>query len=159
MASTHLTPSLRRLAVFLVAIALVAAISPGLAVAANGPPKPVDDVIDIAENGTATGNVLTNDGNLGDGALTVTGFVALAPSIGTIDVTSNGDFSFTPADHWNGSTSTTYGVSNGVHDRTGNILITVTPVNDSPLAADDTALVDEDTATDITAQLDRKSVV
>jgi hypothetical protein len=153
MARIHLTPSLRRLAMLLVAIALVAAISPGLAVAANGPPRPVDDVIDIAENGTATGNVLTNDGNLGDGALTVTGFVALAPSIGTIDVASDGDFSFTPADHWNGSTSTTYGVSNGVHDRTGNILITVTPVNDAPLAVDDTALVDEDAATDITAQL------
>ena len=36
MARTHLTPSLRRLAILLVAIALVAAISPGLALAANG---------------------------------------------------------------------------------------------------------------------------
>ena len=46
MAGTHLTPPLRRLAIFLVAIALVAAISPGLAIAAaNGAPKPILDVI------------------------------------------------------------------------------------------------------------------
>ena len=73
MASTHLTPSLRRLAIFLVAIALVAAISPGLAVAANGVPKPVEDAITTPENAPATGNVLLNDENLGEGDLTVTG--------------------------------------------------------------------------------------
>ena len=37
--------------------------------------------------------------------------------------------------------------------RTGNILITVTPANDAPIANNDTATVDEDTATDVTAQL------
>ena len=71
MARTHLTPSLRRLAIFLVAIALVAAISPGLAVAANGIPKPVDDQITTMENQPKTGNVLENDINLGEGDLTV----------------------------------------------------------------------------------------
>ena len=35
----------------------------------------------------------------------------------------------------------------------GNILITVTPVNDEPVATDDTVTVDEDTPTDVTAEL------
>ena len=76
MASTHLTPSLRRLAMFLVAIALVAAISPGLAVAANGPPQPVDDLVNTSEDEPTSGNVLDNDGNLGEGDLSVTGVAA-----------------------------------------------------------------------------------
>ena len=96
MARTHLTPSLRRLAMFLVAIALVAAISPGLAVAANGPPKPVDDAITTAENEPTSGNVLDNDSNLGEGDLTVTGFVALAPTIGTITSTPTATTSSPP---------------------------------------------------------------
>ena len=126
MARTHLTPSLRRLAIFLVAIALVAAISPGLALAANGPPQPVDDPINTVEDAATSGNVLANDGNLGDGPLSVTGFAALAPSIGTLTIDADGDYSFTPAADWNGSASTTYTVYNGKHSRTGNILITVT---------------------------------
>ena len=69
MAGTHLTPPLRRLAIFLVAIALVAAISPGLAVAAaNGAPKPVRrHDHDPGERSRSTGNVLANDINNGDG--------------------------------------------------------------------------------------------
>ena len=154
MAGTHLTPPLRRLAIFLVAFALVAAISPGLAIAAaNGAPKPVLDVITTAENTPINGNVLDNDINLGSGTLTVTGFVALAPSIGTLTIEADGDFVFTPADHWTGTTSTTYEVSNDSHSHDGDIQITVTPINEAPDAVNDTATVDEDTPTDVTAQL------
>ncbi len=152
MARTHLTPSLRRLAIFLVAIALVAAISPGLALAANGPPRPVDDVINTPENTPASGNVLANDGNQGDDPLVVTAVGPLAPSIGTLSIDADGDYVFTPADDWNGSANTTYTVTNG-KVRTGNIMITVTPANDAPVANDDTITVDEDTATNVTAQL------
>ena len=154
MASTHLTPPLRRLAIFLVAMALVAAISPGLAIAAaNGAPKPVLDVITTAENTPINGNVLDNDINLGSGTLTVTGFVALAPSIGTLTIEPDGDFLFTPADHWTGTTTTTYEVSNDSHSHDGDIQIDVTPINEAPVANDDTATVDEDMPTDVTAQL------
>ena len=153
MASTHLTPSLRRLAIFLVAIALVAAISPGLAVAANGIPKPVDDQITTMENEAVTGNVLANDINLGEGALTVTDFVPLDPAFGTLTIEADGDFVFTPAVDWDGSTSTTYTVTNSSHEKDGNILITVTPLNVAPVATDDTVTVGEDTPTDVTAGL------
>ena len=153
MAGTHLTPPLRRLSIFLVAIALVAAISPGLALAANGPPKPADDVINILEDGSDSGNVLANDVNLGEGTLSVTGFVPVNPSFGTLTVAANGDYTFTPALHWNGFTSTTYNVTNGDKSKDGNILITVTSVNEAPTANGDTVTIDEDTPTDVTAQL------
>ena len=153
MARTHLAPSLRRLAIFLVAIALVAAISPGLAVAANGIPKPVDDAITTQENEPQIGNVLDNDINLGEGDLTVIDFVDLDPAFGTLTIEADGEYLFTPAVDWNGSTSTTYTVANGGHEKDGNILITVTPINVAPVANDDTVTVDEDTATDVTSGL------
>ena len=97
--------------------------------------------------------MLDNDINNGSGTLTVTGFVALAPSIGTLTIDADGDFVFTPADHWTGTTNTTYEVSNDSHSKDGDIQITVTPVNEAPTANDDTATVDEDVPTDVTAQL------
>ncbi|HYJ55605.1 MAG TPA: Ig-like domain-containing protein, partial [Mycobacterium sp.] len=147
------TPSLRRLAIFLVAIALVAAISPGLAVAANGIPKPVDDVITTQENEPETGNVLANDVNLGEGDLSVTEFVDLDPAFGTLTIEADGEYLFTPAVDVTGSASTTYTVANSSHEKDGNILITVTPINVAPVANDDTVTVDEDTATDVTSGL------
>ena len=96
MAGTHLTPPLRRLAILLVALALVAAISPGLALAANGAPHPIADTITTAEDTPTSGNVMANDSNNGDDPMTVTDFGALAPSIGTLTIDANGDYSFTP---------------------------------------------------------------
>ena len=146
-------PQFRRLAIFLVAIALVAAISPGLAVAANGTPKPVDDAITTQVNEPATGNVLDNDINLGDGELTVTDWVDLDPAFGTLTIEDNGAYVFTPAVDVTGSASTTYTVANSSHEKDGTILITVTPINVAPVANDDTVTIDEDTPTDVTAQL------
>jgi hypothetical protein len=140
------------MAIFLVAIALVATLSPGLALAANGAPHPNTDTITTAEGVTATGNVLDNDVNNGDDPLVVIAVGALSPTIGTLTIDPDGAYTFTPAVDWNGSTSTTYDVSNG-KVKTGIILITVTPTQDPPVANDDTIAVDEDTPTDVTAQI------
>ena len=153
MDRTRLAPAHRRLAIILAAVALVVAISPGLALAANGAPKPVLDSISTPENTPISGNVLTNDINNGVGALTVPDFVALDPAFGTLTIDLDGDFVFTPAVDWNGSTSTTYTVANSGHEKDGDIQITVTPVNEAPAATDDTVTVDEDAATDVTGQL------
>ena len=75
MSRTRLSPLPRRVAIFLVASALVATISPGLVLAANGPPAPVDDPVNTTEDAPTNGNVLTNDGNHGDGPLSVPTFV------------------------------------------------------------------------------------
>src|SRR6185312_11810320 len=144
-------PPLRRLAILLVALALVAAISPGLALAANGAPHPIADTITTAEDvPAAPGNVMANDSNNGDDPMTVTDFGVLAPGIGTLTIDADGDYSFAPAHDWNGSTSTTYTVTNANgKSKAATITINVTPVSDAPTANDDTVTIDEDTPTDV----------
>ena len=74
-------------------------------------------MITTPENEPDTGNVLANDINLGEGDLTVTDFVTLDPNIGTLTIEADGDYEFTPAVDWNGSTSTTYTVANCSHEQ------------------------------------------
>ena len=126
---------------------------PGAALAANGPPHPTTDTITTNEDTPASGNVLANDTNGGQGPLIVTSFTALSPAIGTLTIDADGNYSFTPAANWNGSTSTTYRVANNKHTVTGNININVLAVNDAPTANDDTVTATEDTATNVTAGL------
>jgi hypothetical protein len=152
MSGTHLTVPQRRIAIVLVTIALLATLSPGLVVAANGAPHPADDTITTVEEVVATGNVLANDVNNGDDPLVVIAVGALSADIGSLTIDPNGDYTFTPAADWTGSASTTYDVSNG-KVKTGNILITVAATQDPPVANDDAISIDEDTPTDVTAQI------
>jgi hypothetical protein len=155
MSGTRPLPALvQRLATFLTAMMLIAAISPALALAANGAPHPIADTITTAEDTPTTGNVMANDTNNGDDPMTVTAFDALAPSIGTLTIGADGAYSFTPAADWNGSTTTTYTVTNA-NDKSKPAIITiiVTPTSDAPTANNDTITVDEDTPTDVTAQV------
>src|SRR5262245_49778488 len=95
MAVPRFTPALRRGAFLLMVWALVATLSPGLVLAANGAPHPIADSITTAEGVTATGNVMDNDTNNGEDPMTVTAFVALDPSNGTLDIAPDGDYTFT----------------------------------------------------------------
>ena len=50
---------------------------------------------------------------------------------------SNGTFSYTPAQDYFGTDSFTYRLSNGVVDsNVSTVTLTITPVNDAPVAAD-----------------------
>ena len=114
------------------------------AAALGAPPSPGFDYVDTAEDTSATGNVLENDTDPELDPLTVTGFTPLT-SAGTLDVAANGDLTFTPAPDWHGSVNTTYTVSDGAATHLGYIFVTVTPVNDDPVAVDDDAAGTEDT--------------
>ena len=70
---------------------------PGATLAANGPPHPTTDTINTNEDTPASGNVLTNDTNGGQGPLIVTSFTALNPAIGTLTIDADGNYGFTPA--------------------------------------------------------------
>ncbi len=63
-------------------------------------------------------------------------------------VTISGDqkaVTFTPAEHWNGVEEFKYTIEDrDGHKSTGLITVTVTPVNDAPVAADDEREIDED---------------
>ena len=117
-----------------------------------------------------TENVLTNDSDVdiatNDGdVLTVTQFVvpgditiyaagapATIPGIGTLVINANGSFTFTPALNYNNNIPelvATYTVSDGkggTDDAT--VSIRVTPLNDPPLALNDTITTAEDTPSD-----------
>ncbi|AMO60359.1 putative outer membrane adhesin like protein [Mycolicibacterium phlei] len=118
--------------------------------AVNDPVVAVDDTNTVDEDGgPITGNVLTNDNaanvDVGE-TLTVTPVTNLTTANGgTYSITANGDYTYTPAANFNGTDSFTYTVSDGTYSDTGTITITVTPVNDAPVAGDDTVTTEEDT--------------
>ncbi|MBI5679584.1 MAG: tandem-95 repeat protein [Methanobacterium sp.] len=67
------------------------------------------------------------------------------PGVGTIKINAEGTYTFTPFANYNGSVPV---INYTIHDGTGNtasatLIITVTPVNDVPVARDDAVSVDE----------------
>jgi VCBS repeat-containing protein len=78
---------------------------------------------------------------------TVTYAKATDPTNGTVTVTANGSYTYTPTANYHGSDSFTYTVSDGNGgSNTYTISITVNAVNDAPVAAGATVSTNEDTA-------------
>lgn len=69
-----------------------------------------------------------------------------------VAVISGAKLTFTPAANWNGSTSLTYRAkdSKGVYSNTATVTISVTPVNDAPVADPKTITTLEDTPASVT---------
>jgi VCBS repeat-containing protein len=93
--------------------------------------------------------VLGNDSDLDSASLTAA--VVTGPANGTLTLNADGSFTYTPAANYNGPDSFTYAASDGSVDSTAaTVTITVTPVNDAPVASDQAVTTDEDTVTAIT---------
>jgi hypothetical protein len=114
--------------------------------AVNDAPVAVDDVATIAEDTPLVGplsSLFVNDTDADVGAtLSVT---AVGGAINGAVVIVGGGFTFTPAANFNGTASFTYTVSDGTATDTGLVTITVTSVNDAPVAVDDAGTTTEDT--------------
>ncbi|HIJ72121.1 MAG TPA: tandem-95 repeat protein, partial [Planctomycetes bacterium] len=114
----------------------------------NGiPDNPVavdDSALTDEDTAVTTGNVLANDTDADGDTLTVTGFTQTGH--GTVTYNGDGTFTYTPTVDYNGSDSFTYTVSdgNGGTD-TATVTVTINGIPDNPVAADDSALTDEDT--------------
>ncbi|PJI49131.1 MAG: hypothetical protein CTR55_07100 [Pseudomonas sp.] len=108
------------------------------------------------EDHTATGNVLSNDSDV-DNTLSVASFtiagvsgtftagaiVTLAGK-GEFTLAADGQYSFTPAKDWNGAVpQVTYTTNTG---SSTTLDISITPVNDAPVANDDHFTIAEDTS-------------
>ncbi len=118
---------------------------------ANDPPVAVDDTATTAEDTALaiTGASLTvNDSDPEGQALTVT--AVSGATNGTVTL-AGGTATFTPAANFAGAASFSYTVSDGAATDTGLVTITVTAVNDPPVAVDDARATAEDTALAITA--------
>jgi len=85
--------------------------------------------------------VLANDTSI-DGD-TLSAIFISGPSHGSLTLNSNGSFVYTPIAEYNGPDSFTYKANDGSNSNVVTVSITVTLVNDSPVASDGSFSVDE----------------
>ncbi|WP_158156491.1 tandem-95 repeat protein [Vibrio alginolyticus] len=71
------------------------------------------------------------------------------PANGTVSVNPDGSVTYTPNDNYHGTDSFTYIVTSGGVSESTTVNVDVTPVNDAPVANDDAATTQEDTAVTI----------
>ena len=119
----------------------------------NDAPVAVNDAYTTAEDTPLTiagPGVLANDSDLdGDplSALLVTG-----PAHGTLSLNADGAFTYTPAANFNGADTFTYRANDGaLNSNIATVALTITPVNDAPVAVNDAYTTAEDTALTIAA--------
>ncbi|MGR1189158.1 tandem-95 repeat protein [Vibrio parahaemolyticus] len=113
----------------------------------NDAPNVKNDVITTEEDTAVTIDVLVNDSDVEGDVLSIQS--ASVPSEqGSVDIV-DGKLVFTPAENFNGEATITYIVTDGDLTDEANVTVTVTPVNDSPVAVDDTVSTQEDTAVTI----------
>jgi uncharacterized repeat protein (TIGR01451 family)/gliding motility-associated-like protein len=125
--------------------------------AVNDNPVAVDDIYTVAEDATVTLNPLALDSDLDGDTLSITsingttltgGAQTIPVTNGTVNISAVGVITFTPSANFNSATaiSIPYVISDGHGGTdTANQLITVTAVNDNPVAVDDLYTINEDT--------------
>ncbi|MFC3686716.1 Ig-like domain-containing protein, partial [Hydrogenophaga luteola] len=116
-------------------------------------PSISDDVATTPEDTPVVIDVLLNDSDSDGDTLTVTQIdgqaatvgVPVTVSNGTATLNGDGTITFTPAADYNGPVSFTYTATDGTTPVTANVNVTVTPVNDAPVAVNDSTTTPEDT--------------
>jgi hypothetical protein len=125
--------------------------------AVNDAPVAVADSAITAEDTPVSGNLLANDSDADGPTLVVSQFtvggstyaagstVSLAGA-GTLLIGADGRYTFTPAPNFNGTVPPIgYTVSDGTLATSSGLTLSVTTVNDAPVAVDDALGTDEDT--------------
>ena len=121
----------------------------------NDPPVADDEIFTVAEDSSVIIDVLTGDTDLDGDTLTVTEIDGTPISLGSpvtiatgvVSLNADGTLTFTPNANLNGPAAFDYTVSdgNGGTD-SGHVSGNVTPVNDPPVADDETFTVAEDSS-------------
>ncbi|HEY4068142.1 MAG TPA: tandem-95 repeat protein, partial [Burkholderiaceae bacterium] len=117
----------------------------------NDAPVAANDVGVGLEDTPQTGNVLANDHDVDGDTLSVTQFsvggttyaagtTATIAGVGTLAIDAHGDYTFTPAANYNGPVPVaTYTATDGTLTSSATLSLSVTPVNDAPVAGNDLA--------------------
>ena len=110
----------------------------------NDAPAPADDSAATDEDTPASINVRANDTDVDGDAVSVSSVTQGAH--GAVSDNGDGTLTYTPAANYHGADAFTYTVSDG-HGGTAaaTVNVTVSPVNDGPVANADAAATDEDT--------------
>ncbi len=108
---------------------------------ANTPPVAVNNAYSTNEDTplmVSAPGVLGNDSDANGNPLTA--LLVSGPSHGVLALNPNGSFTYTPTSNYNGSDSFTYKANDGTADSNNAVVsITVTAVNDPPVAKNDSA--------------------
>ncbi|MET0155971.1 MAG: Ig-like domain-containing protein [Rickettsiales bacterium] len=111
----------------------------------NDAPIANDDAVTLPEDNIVSNiPVLANDVDPDGDKLTVTKIVT-GPEHGTATLNADGTINYQPNANYNGSDSLVYEVTDGKLTDTATLKLTVTPVNDRPVAVDDRTNTLEDT--------------
>ena len=110
----------------------------------NDGPKAIDDTVTTSEDVPATVNVLANDLDVDGDMLSIT--TVTTPTHGSILINPDNSVTYVPDANYHGSDSFAYSISDGHNEMdTATVFVTVTPVNDAPVALDDAVVTEEDT--------------
>ena len=118
-------------------------------VVANAAPVAVPDSYSTAEDASlsvAAPGVLANDTDANGNPLTVASpRPVTAPTNGSLTLNANGSFTYTPNANFNGFDSFTYRATDGMaNSNLATVTLTITAVDDAPVAVNDAATVAED---------------
>jgi Big-like domain-containing protein len=125
-----------------------------LIISVNDAPVPIDDDISTLEDTSVIIPVTSNDYDVdgGDGVMRVV--AASAPANGTTAIADgeldNTVIVYTPSNNFEGADAFTYVISDGFANSTGNVNVSVTPVNDAPIAKNSSVTTNEDQSIEIT---------
>jgi large repetitive protein len=119
----------------------------------NDAPVAVDDSYITNEDTTLTvaaAGVLGNDTDADGDPLSA--ILVSGPAHGSMTLNANGALSYTPLSNYFGPDSFTYKLNDGQADsNVATVSLTVNPVNDAPVAVDDSYITDEDTTLTVAA--------
>jgi gliding motility-associated-like protein len=117
----------------------------------NDPPIANPEAVTTPEEVTKTIAVLVNDTDVDNSLVNAQVSVSTNPAHGSAVVESSGVVVYTPEKDFTGTDSFSYQVTDpaGATSAPALVTVTVTPVNDRPVAVDDQATTDENTAVDI----------
>ena len=107
-------------------------------------PVAKNDNYTVDEDDSISDNVMTNDLGLGDPPVTVVSNTN--PANGSLTINNDGSFTYTPNSNYNGADSFSYTIQDVDGDQsTATVNITVNPINDLPVAVNDSYSTPEDT--------------
>ena len=113
-------------------------------VSVNAPPVAGDDSAAVAEDGSASIDVLANDIDPDGGALSVT--AVGQPSHGSTALAADGTVTYVPVANYNGPDAFGYSIADSIgFADSATVNVTVTATNDAPTATADAATTNEDT--------------